>query len=92
VTKKNSGAKGEQQDKSGKTFCSQWFRHFKDGVYLDTWEPVETLPEGVHVAGLTAWRLEGGIYVEGYIWQLNGTAGSDLWAKSSTGLRRDRRF
>ena len=80
MTKNKTGAKGEEQDKSGKTFCSQWFRHFKDGRYFDTWEPVESLPEGLHVMETTAWRLKEGTYVEGYIWQLNGTSGGNLWA------------
>jgi len=89
VTAKKKKSTEEQQERK---YCSQWFRHFKNGVYLDTWEPVETLPEGMHVAGVTAWRLEGGRYVEGYIWQLIGSAGGELWASGNKGPRRDLRF
>ena len=89
MTAKKKKPKEEQQERK---YCSQWFRHFKDGVYLDTCEPVETLPEGVHVVGVTAWRLAGGIYVEGYVWKLNGSPGGELWANQNTGSKRDRPF
>jgi len=92
VAKNKTEAKGEEKKNAETTFCSQWFRHFKDGVYLDTWEPVSHLPDGMQVAGNTAWRWEDGTYVEGYIWQLNGTPGSKQWATQSKGPRKDRLF
>ncbi len=65
MTAKKKKVDRQNQDDNGTKYCSRWFRHFKDGGYLDTWEPVETLPEGLHVMESTAWRLEGGTYVEG---------------------------
>jgi len=92
VAKKKNGADGEKKKNAETTFCSQWFRHFKDGGYLDTWEPVSHLPDGMQVAGLTAWRWKDDRCVEGYIWQLNGEAGGKQWATQSKGPRKDPLF
>ncbi len=92
MAENKTGAKEEKEKNSETTFCSQWFRHFKDGVYLDTWERVSHLPDGMQVVGTTAWRWKDDRCVEGYIWQLNGEAGGKKWATKSKGPRKDRLF